>query len=551
MFNPNKKKLASFYTPRDLAQVLTDWAIMDSHSTVLDPSFGGCAFLYAALESLKKKGNKTPGAQVYGVDIDPDAKNYLKPLFESSANPDQFVISDFFNVTPAGLKQDLFDAVVGNPPYIRYHNISDEAEIRAAKCLNEYDIKISGRASYWAYFLLYSMQFLKRGGRLAMILPGALLHTDYSEKVRDLLKGFFRDVTIFLLEDRVFDSTQEESVLVFADGAQEPHQRLRVGAVSKISDLPKALINGHATTKIITHSKVDGEWLRALLESEVLSIYDEIAESDGFVRLGELVNIRIGVVTGNNNFFILSDDERKKLRIAKKYTIPIVRRPAKLKGLSVTDSDLNTIDTKQRNRLLAIKPDQAIDDHLREFFFAGEKLGISQATKCRDRKPWFSVPETFVPHAFVPCMFASWPRLVINKSTYTCTNNILRLIWKEPKLCEDWLKLAVGTLSTFSQLSAELVGRSYGGGVLKLEPKELARLVVPLVDADIAMLISPKLDSLLRDGKLMEATQLVDATLVEAQIGLTAYSISKLRIARDFLFIRRRHHRKDVEKILG
>lgn len=80
----NKKKFASFYTPQPVAQALADWAITDADTTVLDPSFGGCAFLYAALETLGRRGNPAPGKQIYGVDIDADAVFYLVHVGRSS-----------------------------------------------------------------------------------------------------------------------------------------------------------------------------------------------------------------------------------------------------------------------------------------------------------------------------------------------------------------------------------------------------------------------------------------------------------------------------------
>jgi hypothetical protein len=112
------------------------------------------------------------------------------------------------------------------------------------------------------------------------------------------------------------------------------------------------------------------------------------------------------------------------------------------------------------------------------------------------------------------------------------------------------LRLALGTLSSFSQLSAELVGRSYGGGVLKLEPSELKRLRVPLVPSTITKVLAKHVNFLLRQGKHAEATSAVDDALIEAGCGLSAEKIALVRTARDKLFMRRRQHRKDARVIL-
>lgn len=549
----NKKNLASFYTPQRVAQALTDWAITDASTTVLDPSFGGCAFLYAALETLRRMGDPAPGRQIYGVDIDPDAQSYLEPLLLAGATPEQFVTADLFNVAPNHFGDRLFGAVVGNPPYIRYHDIPDEAQERAVARLKSFNIQISRRASYWAYFLLYSMQFLLQGRRLAMILPGAFLHTDYSIQVRELLIQYFEQVTIYLLQERIFKGTDEESVLICAAGARKPHRTLRIGAVRRVADLKQAFEDMQSSTRALDNAQGDGGWLRALIEPEALALYDQLVESPNVIRMGEWVKTRIGVVTGNNKFFILSQAEQEQRNIPDDYLVTIIRRPTHLTGLWVRDEDLQVL-AENGSKFLLLAPNQVkskLPKSLREYIQYGQEIGISKAQKCRERQPWYVVPHTFVPPAFIPCMSAAWPRLVVNQSRYTCTNNILRLLWKEERPAEDWLRLALGTLSTLSQLSAELVGRSYGGGVLKLEPKELARLAVPLVPVEASDGLARKVDSFLRQNKLSEATDAVDSALLASNIGLTTDRLERLRAARNWLFLRRRQHRQDAQGIVS
>jgi adenine-specific DNA-methyltransferase len=213
-----------------VAQLLTDWAVVDSHTRVLDPSYGGCAFLNAAFLTLKKKGSPNPEKQIFGVDIDPTAENHLSDLIAAGAAWQQYINQDFFDISAEHFGVPNFDAVVGNPPYIRYHDIPEKLQKRAEKRLADLGIKISGRASYWAFFLLYSMKLLRCGGRLAMVLPGALLHTDYSAQVRELLIQNFEKVTIHLLQERIFAGTQEESVLLCAEGAGKENKAVYISS---------------------------------------------------------------------------------------------------------------------------------------------------------------------------------------------------------------------------------------------------------------------------------------------------------------------------------
>jgi len=549
----NKKRFAQFYTRPTVARILTEWCITDANVSVLDGSFGGCSFLNAAFDVLSRRGSETPANQIYGVDIDPQARTYLQELLSRGANVEQFIIDDFFNISPEDFPCERFGAVIGNPPYIRYHSISDEAQKRAIDRLKHFGIEISGRSSYWAFFLLYSIQFLRPGGRLAMVLPGAFLHTDYASQVRELLIRHFKEVTILLLNERIFEGTQEETILVCCSGAWLPNENVRIGEVASVDNLETVFNNLQLSTKTIQNKQGDGGWLRTLLESELLDIYDELVESHIVIRLGQWINTRIGVVTGNNDFFILSKTEQRKTRIPLRFLIPIIKRPSFFKGLSVTDQDLKVLGQNgHKSLLLAINQDQgSLPDSLLDYIRQGELMGVLDAQKCKARQPWYSVQHTFKSEAFMPCMAASWPRLIVNESAYTCTNNILRLGWKEERPSVDWLRLAIGTISTLSQLSAELVGRSYGGGVLKLEPNELAYLAIPLIPVEAAPGLSIKIDALLRQGLISDATKLVDETLISLNYGLNKRKLDRLRAARDKLFLRRRNHRRDARNILS
>ena len=268
--------------------------------------------------------------------------------------------------------------------------------------------------------------------------------------------------------------------------------------------------------------------------------------------MGEWVKTRIGVVTGNNNFFILSREEQERTGISNECFKPIIRRASHLTGLSIRDKDLESITANgSKSQLLVVDTAESeLPEPLQAYIQQGQEMGVSNAQKCRARQPWYAVPHTFIPPAFMPCMVAAWPRVVVNQSQFTCTNNILRLLWKDECPEGDWVRLALGTLSSLSQLSAELVGRSYGGGVLKLEPNELAQLTVPLVPVETCEELASHVDSLLRQRKFAEATEAVDVVLQVENIGLSAAMQEQIRQARNQLFLRRRQHRRDAQEIL-
>ncbi len=136
----------------------------------------------------------------------------------------------------------------------------------------------------------------------------------------------------------------------------------------------------------------------------------------------------------------------------------------------------------------------------------------AQRYKCRVRTPWYAVP---LPKrradAFLPYMFHLGPRLVVNKVGARSTNLLHGVSLKEG--APPAASLAVAMASSLTLLSAEVEGRAYGGGVLKLETREAERLLVP----DITGLVADRLpaifhstDELIRTGDIRSAARSVD-----------------------------------------
>jgi adenine-specific DNA-methyltransferase len=536
----NKKQLGQYYTPREVAEALTDWAILGSDTTVLDPSFGGCAFLYAALQVFQQRGVDQAGRQVYGVDVDPEARAYLGSLLGAGGTADQFVSADFFEIRPNDLEGAPFGAVIGNPPYVRHHAIDGAAHEKAVASLAEVGLKIPGRASYWAFFVLHSLRFLRPNGRLAMVLPGSFLHADYAVPVREHLVKNFERVIAVLLQERIFDDAEEETVILLAEGHRQPHEEVRVGSADSANDLGQILKTLTRATRKLEHSDRDGRWLRALLDATTLSLFDGISEGYHVVRLGEWAIPRIGVVTGNNRFFIISKQEQKSKGIPDKHVRSILTRATQLQGLCIRAADVQRIVESGKDALLVSPPAIGpLPEELERYLSEGKKNGASDSYKCRSRTPWYVVPNKFVPAAFMQYMATAWPRVVLNYSKATCTNAIHRLMWVQHRPKADLQRLALGSLSTLAQLSAELVGRSYGGGVLKLEPSEASLLVVPVnTHVDVDRLFRD-VDALLRRGQMKLATELVDSAFLVEGMGLSSSEIDQLRLARDKLLNRR------------
>src|SRR5262249_34706637 len=150
---------------------------------------------------------------------------------------------------------------------------------------------------------------------------------------------------------------------------------------------------------------------------------------------------------------------------------------AHLTGTVLRDSEHKKLrNSGERVYLLNVTDDSktALSHGLKEFIRVGESLGHHLGYKCRIRQPWYRVPAVWVPDCFFFRQIYDFPRVVQNRTPATSTDTIHRM-----KCRQDADRIASNIYTHLTAASAEIEGRSYGGGVLELEPTEAERLLVP------------------------------------------------------------------------
>lgn len=530
----SRRRNGIFYTPDMLAHKMAQWAITTPRAKVMDPSFGGCAFLRAAVHQLRKLRAPHPAHQVYGVDRDSSARTWLESVLHDGAREHQFFFGDFLTLRPAHF-QTLFTAVLGNPPYVKHHSLSARRQQVAARALLQSDYRLSALASYWAYFVLHAIDFVAPGGRLALVLPGSLIHADYARTVREALQNAFGRVTALFLRERMFADAEEESVLVFAERRAERSREVRVG-IGSCTSLRFDAEDLEQATRSLDATEAEDSWLRAVLDSRILSVYDRAATQCD--RLADKAGIRIGAVTGANRFFVLRPSAFRALSLRRAYARPIVSRAAFVRGLVFDNTALKNMREKDAACLLLCPPLQGSGNRaLRSYLRKGTQERLPERTKCALRDPWYRVQTGRVPDAFLTYMTGVSPRLVLNEARIPCTNAIHALTWHPSVSDTEARRIALGFLSTVTRFSAEVEGRSYGGGVLKLEPSEAGRLVIPKMFGNHINRLFREAHELSRCGKADDASQLVDDLLLGSLF--TAEDLSTLRVGLEMLRARR------------
>ena len=531
----SRRLLGSYYTPDKLATILAEWALQPGEGTVLDPSFGGCAFLNAATKVLSDRGVPDPGRLVFGVDVDPSCLKYVRG--NGNLTEKNCIFNDFLMLSPKEVPGTPFKAVIGNPPYLRHHwfNGTSREAGRAAIC--NAGIKLPETASAWAYFLIHALSFLAEGGRLAMLVPEAILQADYAASVRDFLVSRFDKTFLVYIHDRLFEGTDEAVVAVIASGHGKQGS-LRVEAVERTEDLA-AILNAPAAVRSTIHLTTDRG---RCTDSGTVHLLSELEQHAAVRKVSELAAVRIGLVTGANKHFIRNVENLRQLGIPREAWVRLVSRTRWLLGLDFTREDLQKlIDSGER--AILVRPMSAHEDNpgVGQWIIEGIEGGIHKRYKCTIRDPWFRVALQPVPDAFATCTRMGAPLLVLNRAGGRCTNALHALSWNRG-VDVSATAIAVGFLTSAVGVWSELYGRRYGGGVLKIEPGTLNRTPVPVVRrVECAF---DELNKLIRCGREDDARALADDLVLGDELGLSKNDIRRLQRAGRQLMIRRSPVRK-------
>ena len=215
-------------------------------------------------------------------------------------------VSDFFLLTPTG----TYDAVVGNPPYVRYQDFSGVARSRSREAALRAGVPLTGLASSWAAFTVHAALFLKTGGRLGLVLPAELLTVNYAAEVRRFLMERFARVRLVLFTERVFPGVLEEVVLLLADGYEQgPADHCELHQVRTAEDLSTPA----GVARLWKPQTADGKWTPSLMSTSALAAYIAVESAGGFTTLHEWGETTLGMVTGNNRYFALSPARAREL----------------------------------------------------------------------------------------------------------------------------------------------------------------------------------------------------------------------------------------------
>jgi hypothetical protein len=495
---------------------------------VLEPSFGGCTILEAALNRLKYLGCTAPADGMIGFDVDQSAFLHLRQLL-GRKSVGHFSSKDFLSIDGSGFR---VDTVIGNPPFVAYHRMDSNQRAAIRGWRAQHHPRFPMTASLWAYFVVHAMSFLKQNGRMAFVLPSAVTSSDYSQPIIRTLAERFAKLTLYKVNEQLFiqAGAEERTVILLADGYRigesldGVYTERSIGGIKELADALRESTLG----KISVNSLA----ARSVVKPPADSLLRRAISSGDLCEVGSVATIRIGEVTGDTDYFVKPLDSWQELGIGQRHLRPIVTRSRQFAGLGITAKEVSALYSAIPRMLspASTRIPKRLQNYLDGY---SKKRRLLNKTFIK-RNPWYAVSYDASATAFIASMSHESPRIVLNRAGVSCGNGLYKISSKTAANSLDWL--AVASLTSVFRLSAEMHARIRGSGALKLEPSDVARLLVPsptlMRQLSLPNKLKRRLDELIRLKEFESATREADTAIFTAS-GL--FSTSELQTIRDRL----------------
>lgn len=478
-----RNKWGQFATPPELAVGLARYAhqmLGEGRVRFLDPAVGTGSFFSALRQTVPDKSIEA----ATGVELDPLFANAARNLWSESGL--RVIQGDFTQQRPPN---ERFNLVLTNPPYVRHHHLDAKEKGRLkAQLARSLHMEISGLAGLYCYFLLLCHEWMEEQGLAVWLVPSEFMDVNYGATLRRYLteRVTLLHIHRFCPTDVQFtDALVSSAVVIFRKSTPPPGHHVRF---SFAGPLERPQSEASVPIDTLRHSR---KWARFPERAAV--------EGRGELRLGDLFTIKRGLATGSNSFFILSAEQAHAWKIPRRFLKPILPGPRYVTADIIhAYPDGDPVVSPRVYLLDCSEPEEKIRDRWPRFY---QYLQKGYADKIADsylathRARWYSQEQR--PPAPFLCTYMGRSRngrhpfrFIWNRSKATAHNVYLMLYPKGPlqAALKNHPELEVDIFKALQAISpAQLVteGRVYGGGLHKVEPKELAQIQAENVLASV------------------------------------------------------------------
>ncbi len=450
-----RREQGATYTPGPIVQTMVNWAAgVCEPSRIVDPGVGSARFLMNA-------GTAFPKAELIGVDVDPLAALLARANLAGGGfgGRARIIVGDYRKFGERIAGSTLY---IGNPPYVRHHQISTKWKDWLFNEAAKLGLNASKLAGLHVYFFLATARSAKPNDVGVFITAAEWLDVNYGALVRSLVLNELGGHSITVVEPTAQpfpDAATTAAITTFQIGAKRNSILFRrVDSLRNLDELGKG--RRVHRDRLATESR----WSHLTRTTE--------KAPEGYVELGELCRVHRGQVTGSNDMWIAGSHSEGLPDSVLYRTVTRAREvldaggvladPSKLRFVIDLPPDLDTLDSEERNAVT-------------KFLKIARAKGVNKGYIASHRKAWWSVGLRAAAPIISTYMARRPPAFVMNKADARHINIAHGLYPREPLT-----ELAKQTLVDYLQVNiSQTSGRTYAGGLTKFEPREMERLIVP------------------------------------------------------------------------
>lgn len=463
-----------FKLAKEILEHASNFMLNDQKIKFLDPAFGIGAFYSALISTYDQERIEIAS----GFEIDP---HYGGPALELWQNPlFKLHLEDFTKHPPPVTKSEKYNLVICNPPYTRHHHLKNEKYELQKAVADRLNIKFSGLTGLYGYFLALTHNWMQDDGIAGWLIPSEFMDVNFGKAIKEYLVSRVTLLHIhrFDPEEIQFDNALVTSAVVWFQN-RKPSSNHQV-RFSFGGSLISPVIEKNISLESLAKEK---KWSRFPREEE-----ETIGD---YAKLADYFSIKRGIATGNNEFFILSKEKLISLGLPIEQFKPILPSPRYLErdvilahnnGHPIVERELFVLDSK-----LSLPEIADLYPKLYHYLQQGLEAEIHKGHLCKSRKIWYS-QENRLPSRFY-CTYigrtdktGKSPFRFISNHSNAIANNSYLFLYPKPML-----ETILAENESFQDEVAEIMnritgkalireGRVYGGGMYKLEPKELANV---------------------------------------------------------------------------
>lgn len=473
------------YTPRVLAEAIVKLLGTEKKMFWLEPSVGKGVFL----EAMCNIGVSSERIVAIDLDQEPSPND---PLAKTKRGVDFLEWAQRTKVK--------FDYIVGNPPYISISQLNGPIRNAAIAIKGPAGLSVPPSANTWYSFVCASLNILKPGGALGFILPAAWDYADYARSLRKMVKDLFAELYVLRSRKPLFNSVQDGSVVVLGFGYRQGPCYIRR---HEYEDL-EALILGIRDLKA---TRRNGQIAKApSLRSSPLKVW----------WFGEELQIRIGGVTGQSSYFLLTEKKRLELGLPITAVRPVVTKACHLTSGTITKREWQKLRRENQRIWLFTPPERLLSQPAVSAYLslAPNDGGCYKSRyKIRSRNPWYRTPLPQSVDGFISGMSRHGPWISMRAMQgLNATNTLYTVRFRHQLSLEQKYAYALCLLTTPVRESLHIICRKYADGLEKFEPGDLLQIQapIPLRYNGAKHIYEQAVQCLLR-GKASEAYRIADS----------------------------------------